>query len=105
MRATVLLLMVVQLVAFPLATHAEGPHVATAHTTHVSAEPEACQPFHDELTCITCRVLSADPVTTPGTPALATAPTAIAVVGPAGHNDPHDALPAGAVCARAPPRT
>ena len=60
MRAAVLLIMAAQLVAFPLAATTDVHPAETGHVEHVSGDDQACQPFHDELTCLTCRVLSND---------------------------------------------
>lgn len=103
MRAVVLLIMAVQLVAYPLVAAAEVPP-APQHTQHIGDVEEGCRPFHDELTCLTCRVLSNQPIGSMAAPALTALPQPVKHVEPVLDDGALDAPHLSTLRARAPPR-
>lgn len=74
LRALATLLVVAQL-APAAAVQADAPPVPAGHTVHIGdrAEP-GCEPFHDALHCLTCRVVGGHPLAAAaacrGTPGL-----------------------------------
>ena len=63
LRLLAALLVVTQLVP-AVAAHADEAPTPVVHAAHLSdAADPGCQPFHDELHCLACRILSTQPLT------------------------------------------
>lgn len=71
MRYVVFFLLATQLGVGPVVALTDLPPAPTYHTEHLgnSGDP-ACQPFHDELACLTCRVLTTYHLAAEAVPAL-----------------------------------
>lgn len=61
LRLLAALLVVAQLTP-AVAAHGDAPPTPISHLDHVGAPSEGCQPFHDELHCLACRLISTQPV-------------------------------------------
>ncbi len=71
LRLLALLLVAGQIGVVPAVALADSPPTPTYHADHVGNKGDAgCEPFHDELTCLACRVLSNQPLGSAPAPAL-----------------------------------
>jgi hypothetical protein len=106
LRYLVFLLVAAQIGVVPAVALADSPPTPVHHADHVGSDGDTgCQPFHDELTCLACRVLSTEPVGSAPVPSLP--PLSVergGTVVDAVHAIPGSTHLSG-LCARAPPHS
>ncbi|MFO7893493.1 MAG: hypothetical protein R6U63_07165 [Longimicrobiales bacterium] len=70
-RLLAVFLVAAQFGVVPALALGDPPPTPSYHADHLGAEGNAgCQPFHDELTCLACRLLSTLPMGSGSAPAL-----------------------------------
>lgn len=67
LRLLAALLVVAQLTP-AVAAHGDAPPAPVSHPDHVGSPSEGCQPFHDEMHCLACRLISTQPVSAGASP-------------------------------------